>query len=218
LSPIKREAASSERQPKTAAFVKTDGLAKAPEIERIRCSWAKDELSVVYHDLEWGVPQHDDRTLFEFIVLEGAQAGLSWSTILNKRENYRAAFDNFNAEKISMYGESKIQELLSNAGIVRNKLKIASAIQNAKAFLKIQAEFTSFDTYIWQFADKNPTEVRRRAMSSVPARTAESDAMSKDLLKRGFKFVGTTICYAFMQATGMVNDHDFNCFRYNEIG
>lgn len=173
---------------------------------------------MVYHDLEWGVPQHDDRTLFEFVVLEGAQAGLSWSTILNKRENYRAAFDNFNAEMISMYGESKIQELLSNAGIVRNKLKIASAIQNAKAFLKVQAEFNSFDTYIWQFAEKNPTEVRRRVMGSIPARTAESDAMSKDLLKRGFKFVGTTICYAFMQATGMVNDHDVKCFRYEEIG
>jgi len=218
LSPIKREASPSERQPKTTAFVnKTDGLAKAPESERVRCSWAKDELSVVYHDLEWGVPQHDDRTLFEFVVLEGAQAGLSWSTILNKRENYRAAFDNFNAEKIAVYGESKIQELLSNAGIVRNKLKIASAIQNAKAFLKIQDEFNSFNTYIWQFADKNSTEVRRRTMTSIPASTAESDAMSKDLLKRGFKFVGTTICYAFMQATGMVNDHDFKCFRYKEI-
>jgi DNA-3-methyladenine glycosylase I len=183
-----------------------------------RCRWAKGELYNKYHDEEWGVPVHDDQVLFEFLVLEGAQAGLSWSTILNKRENYRKAFDNFDARKVARYDERRIERLLADDGIVRNRLKIAAAIQNANSFLKVQKEFGSFDDYIWQFPDKRSTRVRRRGWETIPARTAESDAMSKDLLKRGFKFVGSTICYAFMQATGMVNDHEFDCFRYKEIG
>jgi DNA-3-methyladenine glycosylase I len=183
-----------------------------------RCRWAKGELYNKYHDEEWGVPVHDDQVLFEFLVLEGAQAGLSWSTILNKRENYRKAFDNFDARKVARYDERRIERLLADNGIVRNRLKIAAAIQNANSFLKVQKEFGSFDDYIWQFPDKRSTKVRRRGWETIPARTAESDAMSKDLLKRGFKFVGSTICYAFMQATGMVNDHEFDCFRYKEIG
>jgi DNA-3-methyladenine glycosylase I len=183
-----------------------------------RCHWAKGELYNKYHDEEWGVPVHDDRVLFEFLVLEGAQAGLSWSTILNKRENYRKAFDNFDARKVARYDERRIERLLADNGIVRNRLKIAAAIQNAKAFLEVQKEFGSFDDYIWQFPDKRSTKARRRGWETIPARTAESDAMSNDLLKRGFKFVGSTICYAFMQATGMVNDHEIDCFRYKEIG
>jgi DNA-3-methyladenine glycosylase I len=183
-----------------------------------RCRWAKGELYNKYHDEEWGVPVHDDQVLFEFLVLEGAQAGLSWSTILNKRENYRKAFDHFDARKVARYDERRIERLLADNGIVRNRLKIAAAIQNANSFLKVQKEFGSFDDYIWQFPDKRSTKVRRRGWETIPARTAESDAMSKDLLKRGFKFVGSTICYAFMQATGMVNDHEFDCFRYKEIG
>jgi DNA-3-methyladenine glycosylase I len=183
-----------------------------------RCHWAKGELYNKYHDEEWGVPVHDDQVLFEFLVLEGAQAGLSWSTILNKRENYRKAFDHFDARKVARYDERRIERLLADNGIVRNRLKIAAAIQNANSFLKVQKEFGSFDDYIWQFPDKRSTKVRRRGWETIPARTAESDAMSKDLLKRGFKFVGSTICYAFMQATGMVNDHEFDCFRYKEIG
>jgi DNA-3-methyladenine glycosylase I len=183
-----------------------------------RCRWSKGELYNKYHDEEWGVPVHDDRVLFEFLVLEGAQAGLSWSTILNKRENYRKAFDNFDARKVARYDERRIERLLADNGIVRNRLKIAAAIQNAKSFLDVQKEFGSFDDYIWQFPDKRSTRVRRRGWETIPARTAESDAMSKDLLRRGFKFVGSTICYAFMQATGMVNDHEFDCFRYKEIG
>lgn len=182
-----------------------------------RCTWATKPLDIEYHDREWGVPVHDDRLLFEFLILEGAQAGLSWSTILNKRENYRAAFDGFDARRISRYGEEKTAALLADAGIVRNRLKIASAIQNAHAYLAVQNEFGSFDQYIWQFTGGKPLRNRRRAMTEVPTRTAESDAMSKDLTKRGFKFVGSTICYAFMQATGMVNDHLVTCFRYREI-
>jgi DNA-3-methyladenine glycosylase I len=183
----------------------------------VRCSWAQNELAIRYHDEEWGVPAHDDTTLFEFLILEGAQAGLSWDTILRKRENYRAAFDGFDPVKISGYGQRKIQSLLGNDGIIRNRLKIASSVQNARAFLKVQDEFGSFDRYIWQFVAGKPVVNERRSMKQVPARTAQSDAMSKDLKKRGFSFVGSTICYAFMQAVGMVNDHLVECFRYSEI-
>lgn len=172
---------------------------------------------IEYHDREWGVPLHDDRTLFEFLILEGAQAGLSWETILKKRENYRAAFDNFDAAKIALYGRAKIRELMANAGIVRNKLKIDATVSNAKAFLAVQKEFGTFDRYIWQFVGGTPKKNARSASQSIPARTGQSDAMSKDLQKRGFRFVGSTICYAFMQATGMVNDHARECFRSKEL-
>jgi len=182
-----------------------------------RCAWAKNELAIAYHDREWGVPQHDDPVLFEFLVLEGAQAGLSWDTILRKRENYRAAFDRFDPKKISRYDKRKFDSLMRNDGIVRNRLKIASAVKNAKAFLALQKEFGSFDSYVWQFVGGKPKVNARRKLDDVPARTAESDAMSKDLKKRGFTFVGTTICYAFMQAVGMVNDHAVTCFRYGEM-
>ena len=173
---------------------------------------------IAYHDREWGVPLHDDRALFEFLILEGAQAGLSWSTILNKRENYRAAFDGFDAGKIARYGERKTASLLANAGIVRNRLKVAAAVTNAKAFLAVQKEFGSFDAYLRGFVDGNPIRSAWKEPAEVPARTAVSDALSKDLAKRGFRFVGSTICYAFMQATGMVNDHLVSCFRYSEVG
>jgi DNA-3-methyladenine glycosylase I len=182
--------------------------------ERIRCSWATNELSIRYHDEEWGVPVHDDRTLFEFLILEGAQAGLSWNTILNKRENYRRAFDGFDPKKVARYDQRKTIKLLADPGIVRNKLKIAAAVGNAKAFLKVQDEFGSFDRYIWQFVGGKPKVNKWESLGQLPARTPESDAMSKDLLRRGFKFVGSTICYAFMQAVGMVNDHAIDCFRY----
>jgi DNA-3-methyladenine glycosylase I len=181
----------------------------------IRCPWPSNELSIRYHDEEWGVPVHDDRKLFEFLVLEGAQAGLSWDTVLKKRENYRAAFDGFDPEIIAGYDRRKIGSLLKNEGIIRNRLKIASAVTNAQAFLKIQSEFGSFDRYIWGFIDGEP--VQRKTSRRVPASTSISDALSKDLKKRGFKFVGTTICYAFMQAVGMVNDHQITCFRYSEL-
>ena len=180
-----------------------------------RCDWARTELSIAYHDKEWGVPLHDDRALFEFLILEGAQAGLSWETILQKRENYRAAFDNFEPLRVARYNESKIEKLLSNPGIIRNRLKVASAVQNARAFLAVQKEFGSFDAYVWSFVNGRPK--KRRRGQPVPAQTAESNALSKDLLGRGFKFVGPTICYAFMQAVGMVQDHDPKCFRYEEI-
>jgi DNA-3-methyladenine glycosylase I len=183
-----------------------------------RCPWATNDLSIRYHDEEWGLPTHDDTTLFEFLILEGAQAGLSWDTILKKRENYRTAFDHFNPKKIARYDRRKVQSLLNDAGIIRNRLKIASAIQNAKAFLKVQDEFGSFDAYIWQVTGGAPIVNARRSMNQVPARAAESDAMSKDLKKRGFSFVGTTICYAFMQAVGIVNDHLTSCFRYSQLG
>lgn len=183
-----------------------------------RCPWATNERSIRYHDEEWGVPVHDDRLLFEFLILEGAQAGLSWDTILKKRENYRAAFDNFDAAIIARYGPRKGKQLLANAGIVRNRLKIAAAIQNAKAFLAVQQEFGSFDAYLWRFVAGKPKTNGWRSFKQVPARTTESDAMSKDLLRRGFKFAGSTICYAFMQAVGMVNDHVVDCFRYDEVG
>jgi len=180
-----------------------------------RCAWARSPLSIAYHDNEWGVPLHDDTRLFEFIVLEGAQAGLSWETILNKRENYRAAFDGFNPEKIARYNERKIVSLMNDAGIIRNRLKINSAVTNARAFLDIKREFGSFDEYVWRFVNGKP--LRRKRGQPVPARTELSDALSKDLLKRGFKFVGSTICYSFMQAVGMVNDHDPTCFRYTQV-
>jgi DNA-3-methyladenine glycosylase I len=185
----------------------------------IRCRWASgsDEFSCRYHDEEWGVPVHNDRTLFEFLILEGAQAGLSWSTILKKRENYRAAFDNFDAARIARYDKRKIDRLLLDSGIVRNKLKIASAVGNAKAFLRVQKEFGSFERYLWQFIGGKPKINSWKASQKLPASTAESDAMSKDLKRRGFKFVGSTICYAFMQAVGMVNDHAVTCFRYKQL-
>lgn len=180
-----------------------------------RCAWARTALSIAYHDDEWGVPLHDDTRLFEFLVLEGAQAGLSWETILNKRENYRAAFDGFNPANVVKYNERKIEALMNNAGIIRNRLKINSAITNARAFLDVSREFGSFDAYVWRFVDGKP--LRRKRGQAVPARTELSDALSKDLSRRGFKFVGSTICYAFMQAVGMVNDHDPVCFRYSQI-
>ncbi len=180
----------------------------------VRCSWANGELSIRYHDEEWGVPSHHDGTLFEFLILEGAQAGLSWNTILNKRENYRSAFEGFDPERVARYDRRKIERLLRDPGIVRNKLKIASAVANAKALLRVQKEFGSFDRYIWQFVGGKPRVNSPQSLKQVPARTAESDAMSKDLKKRGFNFVGSTICYAFMQAVGMVNDHVVDCFRY----
>jgi DNA-3-methyladenine glycosylase I len=182
-----------------------------------RCDWAKNELAVKYHDLEWGVPLHDDQMLFEFLILEGAQAGLSWDTILAKRENYRQAFDNFNPKKIVKYDEKKFDELMQNAGIVRNRLKIKSAIQNANAFSEVVREFGSFDKFIWSFVGGKPIRNKFKNMTDLPAMTQESDAMSKDLKKRGFNFVGSTICYAFMQATGMVNDHVVSCFRHDEV-
>ena len=183
----------------------------------VRCAWANGELSVRYHDEEWGVPAHNDGTLFEFLILEGAQAGLSWSTILNKRENYRKAFDGFDPERVARYDRRKIDRLLRDSGIVRNRLKIASAVANAKAFLNVQKEFGSFDRYVWQFVHGKPQVNSPRSLKQVPARTPASDAMSKDLKKRGFNFVGSTICYAFMQAVGMVNDHVIDCFRYRDL-
>jgi DNA-3-methyladenine glycosylase I len=183
----------------------------------IRCNWARNPLSIRYHDDEWGLPQHDDRILFEFLILEGAQAGLSWDTILQKRENYRAAFAGFDPRRIARYDPRKTQSLLRNPGIIRNRLKIASAVQNAKAFMTVQNEFGSFDRYIWQFVDGKPRLNAWRSGQRVPARTSESDDMSKDLKRRGFNFVGSTICYAFMQAVGMVNDHWVECFRYSQL-
>ena len=183
-----------------------------------RCEWAiATPLMQTYHDKEWGVPVHDDRLWFEFLILEGAQAGLSWSTILNKRDGYRRAFDLFDAEKIARYSHKKIASLLANPEIVRNRLKVQATITNAQAFLDIQADFGSFDTYIWRFVDGAPIRNHWETMAQIPTRTIHSDAMSHDLKKRGFKFVGTTICYAFMQATGMVNDHKVDCFRYDQI-
>ncbi|MGH7773422.1 MAG: DNA-3-methyladenine glycosylase I [Candidatus Binatia bacterium] len=182
-----------------------------------RCEWAKTELSIAYHDKEWGVAVHDDRALFEFLILEGAQAGLSWETILKKRDNYRKAFDNFDARAIAHYNKRKVAELLANPAIIRNRLKIAATIQNARAFLAVQKEFGSFDEYVWRFVSGGPKKNANRRVKEIPTRTPESDAMSKDLSRRGFKFVGSTICYAFMQAVGMVNDHAADCFRRSEI-
>ena len=183
-----------------------------------RCTWvSKDLLYQDYHDKEWGVPVHDDRLLFEFLILEGAQAGLSWYTVLRKRENYRLAFDNFDAVKVARYDDQKVQELLANPGIIRNRAKVAAAIGNARSFLAVQEEFGSFDAYIWRFVDGRPIVNELRSFADYHATSRESDAMSKDLLKRGFKFVGSTICYAHMQATGMVNDHTMDCFRRREL-
>jgi DNA-3-methyladenine glycosylase I len=190
----------------------------APPVEPSRCAWATTALSIAYHDAEWGVPLHDDRLLFEFLILEGAQAGLSWETILRKRQSYRAAFDAFDARAIAQYDQGKVAELLANPAIVRNRLKIAAAIQNARAFLAVQQEFGTFDAFVWRFIGGQPKKNAWHAISEVPARTPESDALSKDLSRRGFKFVGSTICYAFMQAVGMVNDHLVQCFRYIELG
>ncbi len=178
-----------------------------------RCPWAKSELDIAYHDKEWGVPCHEDRKLFEFLILEGAQAGLSWSTILNKRENYREAFDGFDPVRVAKFDSRRVAKLLKNEGIVRNRLKIASSIQNAKAFLDVQDQFGAFDPYIWQFIGGKPRVNRWKSFKEVPAKTPESDAMSKALKKRGFNFVGSTICYAYMQAMGMVNDHLVTCFK-----
>jgi len=183
----------------------------------VRCGWAQNDLAIAYHDREWGVPQHKDRVLFEFLLLEGAQAGLSWDTILRKRENYRDAFDGFDPCNVSRYDALKIRLLMNDGGIVRNRLKILSAVKNAKAFLQVQKDFGSFDRYVWQFVAGKPLLNARSSLKQLPARTDESDAMSKDLKKRGFTFVGSTICYAFMQAVGMVNDHVVNCFRYREV-
>ena len=181
--------------------------------EFTRCGWARNELSIRYHDEEWGIPVHDDRTWFEFLILEGAQAGLSWDTVLRKREAYRAAFDNFDPAKVARYKQRKLDALMKNEGIIRNRLKIASAVANATVFLQIQKEFGSFDRFIWDLVGGKPKVNRPRSLSDLPARTPESDAMSKALRKRGFNFVGSTICYAFMQATGLVDDHLVNCFR-----
>src|SRR5262249_2589949 len=183
-----------------------------------RCSWATVEPNITYHDKEWGVPVHNDRLLFEFLILEGAQAGLSWTTILKKRQNYRKAFDRFYPEKIARYGARDVKRLLGDSGIVRNRLKIAAAIENAKAFLVVRKEFGSFDAYLWQFVGGKPIQNRWRRMADVPAHTTESDAMSRDLQRRGFKFVGSTICYALMQAVGIVNDHLVTCPRHAELG
>jgi DNA-3-methyladenine glycosylase I len=188
---------------------------KSPDLTR--CNWARNPLSIRYHDEEWGVPQHDDHTLFEFLILEGAQAGLSWNTILQKRASYRLAFDRFNPERVAGYDRRKIESLLCNPGIIRNRLKIASAVQNAKALLSVQKELGSFDRYIWQFVGGKPRVNAWRSGQQVPARTPESDAMSKDLKAWGFNFVGSTICYAFMQAVGLVNDHWVECFRYRQL-
>jgi len=189
---------------------------------KTRCAWLDHsgkatELDIKYHDEEWGVPVHDDRLLFEFLILEGAQAGLSWTTILKKRDDYRKAYDNFDPKKITKYTEAKQKKLLQNPGIVRNRLKVAASVTNAKAFLEVQKEFGSFDAYIWEFVGNNTIQNSWKSANQIPATTQESDAMSKDLKKRGFKFVGPTICYAFMQATGMVNDHTTDCFRYREL-
>ncbi len=182
-----------------------------------RCPWAKTELDIAYHDKEWGVPLHDDRALFEFLILEGAQAGLSWSTILKKRDHYRIAFDHFDPQKVARYSQRKIDRLLADPGIVRNRLKITAAVRNAKAFLIVQKEFGSFDAYLWRFVGGHPKKNGWRSFKQVPSHTPESDALSKDLKRRGFTFVGSTICYAFMQAVGMVNDHTIDCFRYSQI-
>jgi len=182
-----------------------------------RCEWAKNELYIAYHDHEWGVPVHDDHDLFEFLILEGMQAGLSWETILRKRDNYRAAFDNFEVSAVASYKKPKVHQLLSNPGIIRNRLKIDAAIQNARLFLAVQEEFGSFDEYVWEFVGGRPIQNKWRSPKEVPTSTAEADALSKDLRRRGFKFVGPTICYAFMQAVGMVNDHLVYCFRHKEL-
>ena len=189
-------------------------LLKHPAADLVRCTWARNPLAIRYHDKEWGIPVHRDSRLFEFLILEGAQAGLSWDTILQKRENYRLAFEGFDPERVARFDQRRIAKLLTNPGIVRNRLKIASTVLNAQAFLRVREEFGSFDRYVWQFVDGQARVNAWRSSEQVPARTVESDVMSKDLQKRGFKFVGSTICYAYMQAVGMVNDHLEGCFRY----
>ncbi len=183
----------------------------------VRCRWAQNELNIPYHDEEWGVPVHDEHTWFEFLILEGAQAGLSWDTILKKRARYRELFDGFDPAKVACYDKRKVRELMGDAGIIRNKMKIEAAIENARAFLKVQQEFGAFDGYIWRFVDGSPRRNAWKTHKQVPAKRPQSDALSKDLQKRGFRFVGSTICYALMQATGMVNDHVVSCFRYSEV-
>ena len=189
--------------------------AAAPET--VRCPWATNEMNIAYHDQEWGVPLHDDRALFELLILEGAQAGLSWDTILKKRARYREVFDGFDVGKVAAYDKQRVRQLLKDPGIIRNKLKIEATVANAKAFLKVQDEFGSFDAYIWRFVGGAPKVNAWKTRKRVPPKTVESDTMSKDLQKRGFRFVGSTICYAFMQGTGMVNDHLVKCFRYSEV-
>ena len=190
--------------------------AKAKSPERIRCAWAQTELSIAYHDREWGVPVHDDRLLFEFLILEGAQAGLSWETILKKRDAYRKAFDNFDPRRVSRYTAARAEKLMNNPDIVRNRLKIESTIENARAFLQVQKEFGSFDAYVWSFVSGKPRVNRWKTLKQIPAESPESDKLSRDLRHRGFRFVGSTICYAFMQAVGMVDDHTSDCFRRTE--
>ncbi len=211
----------TESSQRVAGGYKVSNFPKQPEtvrsFENFRCGWAKNDLAIRYHDTEWGVPTRDDRKLFEFLILEGAQAGLSWDTVLRKRGNYRKAFDDFDAKKIACYDEKKIAELMQNQGIVRNRLKIASTVQNAKSYLKILDEFDSFDSYVWQFVGGKPIKNAWKNLREVPAKTSVSDALSKDLKKRDFNFVGSTIMYAFMQACGLVNDHLVSCFRYEEI-
>jgi DNA-3-methyladenine glycosylase I len=192
-------------------------MTRSQQIIRVRCAWAKNELNIPYHDEEWGVPVHDEHTWFEFLILEGAQAGLSWDTILRKRARYREVFDAFDPAKVARYDQKKVRELLRDAGIIRNRLKIDSAISNARAFLDLQREFGTFDAYIWRFVGGQPKQNARKSHKSVPARTAESDVLGKDLQKRGFRFVGSTICYALMQATGLVNDHLVSCFRHRDL-
>ena len=192
-------------------------MATLHEDGKKRCDWARNPLAVAYHDEEWGSPLHDDRLLFEFLILEGAQAGLSWDTILKKRPHYRKVYKRFDPKKVARFGKADVERLLADPGIVRNRLKVESSIQNAKLFLEVQKEFGSFDAYIWDFVGGKPKRNRWKQMGQVPATTAESDAMSKALKKRGFRFVGSTICYAFMQATGMVNDHTTGCFRYRQV-
>ena len=183
-----------------------------------RCGWARNDLAIQYHDEEWGVPVHDDRRWFEFLILEGAQAGLSWDTILRKREHYRRAFAGFDPDAVARFDDARIESLLADPGIVRNRLKVASAVKNARAFLEVQEKIVSFDAYIWKFVDGRPVRNAWRSLEEIPGRTGLSDAMSEDLRKRGFTFVGTTICYALMQATGLVNDHLVGCFRHREVG
>jgi DNA-3-methyladenine glycosylase I len=190
---------------------------KKPGSKTVRCGWAGNELNIPYHDEEWGVPVHDERKWFEFLILEGVQAGLSWDTVLKKRARYREVFDGFDPERVARYDKKKVRALLADAGIIRNRLKIAAAIGNARAFLKVQEEFGTFDGYIWKFVGGRPKQNAWKMHERLPAKTVESDALSKDLQKRGFRFVGSTICYALMQATGMVNDHLVSCFRYKEL-
>jgi DNA-3-methyladenine glycosylase I len=192
-------------------------MATSQKIGVLRCTWAANELNIPYHDQEWGVPVHDEHKWFEFLILEGAQAGLSWDTVLRKRARYREVFDEFDAAKVARYDKKKVRELLHDAGIIRNRMKIDAAITNARAFLEVQKEFGTFDAYVWRFVGGKPKQNARKTLKQVPPKTSESDFLSKDLQKRGFRFVGSTICYALMQATGMVNDHMVSCFRYRDL-